>query len=136
MSRYLEDDHLANLRENSPQQGKDDGGLSKEPFQKPQDSQWGLSSSSKVKDRALALLDQLSVSPRLRSLHKLDFVYLLEGDPDGIISYMSSFQPSLRYYLHNKSSCKSFGVHLVDQPRQNPKLHIPGYNLADGKIWV
>jgi len=35
LSPYLEDGHLANLRENSPQQGEHDGGPSMEPHQEP-----------------------------------------------------------------------------------------------------
>ena len=31
LSPYIEDDHLVNLREKSPQQGEDDGGPSKGP---------------------------------------------------------------------------------------------------------
>jgi len=35
LSPYLEDDHLANLEANSPQQGEDDGGSSMGPHQEP-----------------------------------------------------------------------------------------------------
>ena len=38
LSPYLKDDHLANLRANSPQQGEHDGGPSKGAHQEPQDS--------------------------------------------------------------------------------------------------
>ena len=34
LSPYLKEDHLANLRANSPQQGEDDGGPSKETFKR------------------------------------------------------------------------------------------------------
>ena len=48
----------------------------------------GSSLSSKVKEKVLALLDQLAVLPRLRDMHKPNFIYILEGDPNRIISYM------------------------------------------------
>ena len=92
LSFYLEDDHLANLRANSPQQGEDDGGPPKGPRQEPQDILEGTSLSSKDKEKVLALLDQLAILPELRDMHKPDFmyllevVYLLEGDLEGIIS--------------------------------------------------
>ena len=87
-SPCLKDDHLVNLRANSPQQGEDDAGPSKEPYQDPLDSLGSPNLSSKVNERFLALIDLLSVPPGLSSVHKLGFVYLLEGDPDGIISCM------------------------------------------------
>jgi len=86
LSPYLKDDHLANLRANSPQQGEDDGGPSIEPGQEPQGSPRSPRPSSKVKENIQALIDQLAVLPRSTSMHKPDFVYLLEGDPDGLIS--------------------------------------------------
>ena len=86
LTPYLEDDHLVNLRANSPQQGEHDGGPSKGPHEKPQDSLEGSSSSPKVKEKVLPLLDQLAILPRLRDMHKPNFVSLLEGDPEGIIS--------------------------------------------------
>ena len=86
LSCYLEDDHLANLRENSPQQGEDDGGPSMEPHQEPQGSPRSLIPSSKVKERVQVLIDQLAVLSGSTSMHKPDFVNLLEGDPGGIIS--------------------------------------------------
>jgi len=49
LSPYPEDDHLANLRENSSQQGEDDRGPSKGPHQEPQDRVKGSSSCSTVK---------------------------------------------------------------------------------------
>ena len=45
-------------------------------------------------------------------------------------------QPSLRSKLSNKSSCKSFGFHLIGQPEQNLKLHISSFNPALGRRWV
>jgi len=86
LSPYLEDDHLVNLSANSPQQEENNGGPSMEPYHEPQGNQEGSSSSSEVKERVLTLLDQLAVQPWLRDMHKSDFVYLLEGNPDGIIS--------------------------------------------------
>jgi len=50
--------------------------------------QTGSNSSSKVKEKVQALLHQLVVLPGLNSIHKPGFVYLLESDPDGVISYM------------------------------------------------
>ena len=86
LSPYLEDDHLANLRANSPQQGEDDGGPSMAPHLGPQGSPRSPSSSPKVKEKVQALIDQLVVLPGSSSIHKPSFVYLLEGDPDGVIS--------------------------------------------------
>ena len=57
------------------------------PHQEPQSTWEGLNSSSKVKEKVQALLSQLAVLPRLEDMHKPAFVYLLEGDPDGVISY-------------------------------------------------
>jgi len=65
----------------------DDGGPSKKPQQEPQDNRGGSISSSKVRERVLTLLDQLSVLPRLRSMHEPNFVYLFGGRSEGIISY-------------------------------------------------
>jgi len=56
-----------------------DGGSSKGFHQEPQEIPKGLSSISKVKDKVLALLNQLSVLPGLRNMHKPGFIYLLEG---------------------------------------------------------
>ena len=56
LSPYLEDDHLANLRANSSQQGEDDGGPSMGPVQEPQDMLGGLNFSSKVKEQVQACL--------------------------------------------------------------------------------
>jgi len=89
LSPYLEDDHLANLRSNSPQQGEDDGGPSMVPHPGPQGSPRSPSSSPKVKEKVEAPIDQLVVLPGSSSIHKLGFIYLLEGDPDGVISYTS-----------------------------------------------
>jgi len=86
LSPYLEDDHLSNLRANSPQQGEDDGGPSMEPHREPQGNPRSPSLCSKVKEKVQALIHQLSASPRLTSMHKPYFVYLLEGEPEGVIS--------------------------------------------------
>jgi len=42
--------------------------------------------SSNVKEKVQALLTQLPLTPRYSTMHKPGFVYLLEGDPEGIIS--------------------------------------------------
>jgi len=86
LSLYLEDDHLSNLRANSPQQGEDDGGPSMEPHHEPQGSPRSLSIRSQVKEMVQALLHQHSDSPGYSPMHKPGFVYLLEGDPEGVIS--------------------------------------------------
>jgi len=75
LSPYLEDDHLANFRANSPQQGEDDGRPSMEPHQ---ESQGSPSPSSKVKQKVQALIDQLAILLGSTSMHKPSFVYLLE----------------------------------------------------------
>jgi len=59
----------------------DDGGQSMEAYHEPQGNPEGSSSSSKVKERVLTLLD-LIVLPRSGDMHEPNFVYLLEGDPD------------------------------------------------------
>jgi len=87
LSPYLEDDHLANLRANSPQQGEDDGGPSMGTDQEPQGMLRMSNFSSNVKEKVQALLTQLPLLPEYSSMHKLSFVYLLEGNPEGIISY-------------------------------------------------
>jgi len=38
---------------------------------------------SKVKEKVQALIHQLSATPGVSSMHKSDFVYLLEGEPEG-----------------------------------------------------
>jgi len=86
LSPNLEDDHLANLRTNSPQQGENDGGPSMGPRQDPQDTLGGSNFSSNVKEKVQALVHQLAVLPGLNYLHKPGFVYLLEDDHDGVIS--------------------------------------------------
>jgi len=86
LSPYLEDDHLANLRANSSQQGEDDGGPSMGPIQEPLDMLGGLHFSPKVKKQVQALLTQHAVLPGYTSSLLPGFVYLLEGDPEGVIS--------------------------------------------------
>jgi len=61
LSLYLEDDHLPNLRTNSPQQGEDDGGPSKDSAHVLQSGPRRSSSGSKVKDMVTTLLGQLIV---------------------------------------------------------------------------
>jgi len=46
----------------------------------------GSNFSSNVKETVQALLTQLPLLPGYSSMHKPGFVYLLEGDPEGIIS--------------------------------------------------
>jgi len=41
-----------------------------------------------MKEKVLVLLDHIFVLPRLGSVHKPDFVHLLEQNSEGIISYM------------------------------------------------
>jgi len=85
LSPYLEDDHLANLRANSPQQGKDNGGPSMGSHQEPQDTWGGSNFSSNVKEKVQALLHQLSILPGLNSMPKPSFVYPSEDNSDGVI---------------------------------------------------
>jgi len=86
LSPYLEDDHLENLRANSPQQAEDDGGPSMGTDQEPHGMLGRSNFSSNVKDKVQALLTQLPLLPGYSFMHKPGFVYLLEGDPGGIIS--------------------------------------------------
>jgi len=51
LSPYLEDDHIVNLRLNSPQQGEDDGGPSMGPHPRPHASLRSPSLSSKVNEK-------------------------------------------------------------------------------------
>jgi len=87
LSPYLEDDHLANLRTNSRQQGEDNGEPSMLLHQEPQDTLGGSDFNSNVNKKVQALLHQLAVLPELNSIHKPGFVYLLEDVPDAVISY-------------------------------------------------
>jgi len=41
---------------------------------------------SKVKEKVQALIHQLAASPGYSSIHKPDFVNLLQGEPEGVIS--------------------------------------------------
>jgi len=77
LSPYLEDDHLANLRANSLQHGKDDGGPSMESTSAPQNSKGNLGSSTKVQGIVQALLRQSSAPPGFEPVHKPNFVYLI-----------------------------------------------------------
>jgi len=88
LSPYLEDDHLSNLRANSRQQREDDGGPSVEPHHEPQGSLRSLSIRSQVKEMVQDFLHQHSDPPGYTPIHKPGFVSLLEGDPEGVISYM------------------------------------------------
>ena len=56
------------------------------PIEEPQDMLGGLNFSPKVKKQVQALLTKSPILPGYSSMHKPDFVYLLEGDPEGIIS--------------------------------------------------
>ena len=62
-----------------------DGGPSVEPHHEPQGSPISLSIRSQVKEMVQALLHQLSDPPGYSPTYKPDFVYLLEGDPEGVI---------------------------------------------------
>jgi len=86
LSPYPEDDHLVNLRANSPQQGEDNKGPSIGPYQEPQGTLEGLNSNSKVKEKVQALLNELVALPEIRDTHKFGSIYLLEGHLDGVIS--------------------------------------------------
>jgi len=66
--------------------GQSDGGPSMSPGQEPQDMLGGSKFSSNVKEKVQALLTQLPLLPGYSSMRKPGFVYLLEGDPEGIIS--------------------------------------------------
>ena len=79
LSPYLEDDHLANLRANSSQEGEDEGGPSMGPIQEPQDMLGGLNFSPKVKKQVQALLIQLPILPGYSSIHAQARFCLLVG---------------------------------------------------------
>jgi len=55
--------------------------------QEPQGMLGGSNFSSNVKEKVQALLTQLPLLPGYSSMREPGFVYLLEGDPEGIISY-------------------------------------------------
>ena len=57
-----------------------------EPHHEPQGSPRSPGLHSKVKEKVQALIHQLSASPGFTSMHKPGFVYLLEGEPEGVIS--------------------------------------------------
>ena len=57
-----------------------------EPHHEPQGSPRSLSMHSQVKEMVQALLHQLSDPPGYSSMHKPGFVYILEGDLEGVIS--------------------------------------------------
>ena len=57
-----------------------------EPHHEAQDSPRSPSLRSKVKEKVQDLIQQLSASPGLTSMHKPSFVYLLEGEPKGVVS--------------------------------------------------
>ena len=59
------------------------------PHQQPQGTLEGLNSSSKVNEKVQPLLNQLAIPLGLEDMHKPSFVYLLMGDPDGVISCTS-----------------------------------------------
>jgi len=56
------------------------------PDKEPQDMLGGSNFSSNVKEKVQALLSQLPLLAGYLSMHKPDFVYLLEGNLGGIIS--------------------------------------------------
>ena len=62
-----------------------DGGPPMEPHQEPQDSPRSLSICSQVKEMVQAFLHQQSEPTGYSAIHKPGFVYLLEGDPEGVI---------------------------------------------------
>ena len=64
-----------------------DGGPSLGTDQELQDMLGGSNFSSNVKEKVKALLAKLLILPRYTSSHKPGFVYLLEGDPEGVISF-------------------------------------------------
>ena len=68
-----------------------DGGPSMEPHHEAQGSPRSLSICSQVKEMVQAFLHQHSDPPGYSPMHKPDFVYLLEGDPDGVISCTPHF---------------------------------------------
>ena len=63
-----------------------DGGPSMGTNQELQDMLGGSNFSSNLKEKVKALLAQLHILPGYTSSHKPGFVYLLEGEPEGIIS--------------------------------------------------
>jgi len=67
LSSYLEDEHLANLRANSPQQGEDNGGPSMGPHEEPPGSPRSSSPRSNIKEKVQELIHQVSVLPGLTS---------------------------------------------------------------------
>jgi len=77
LSSFLDDDHLLNLRANSPQQGEDDGGPSMESCQDLQNSQGRSDSSSKVQGIVQTLLNQSYDPPNFDPVDKTDFVHLI-----------------------------------------------------------
>ena len=62
-----------------------DGGPSKGAHQERKGSLEGSSSCCKVKEKVLALLDQLVVVPGLRDMNEPGFVYRLDGASEGVI---------------------------------------------------
>ena len=84
LSPYVEDDHLANLRANSPQQGEDDGEPSMGPHQGYLDNPRSSSSGAKIKEKVLAMVSQATAQPGCSSMQRPGFVFLIAGDPEGI----------------------------------------------------
>jgi len=74
---YLGNDYIANLRENSPQQGEDDGGTLMSQPVGPQKSRRSLSLSTKVQGIIQPLLSQSSTLPGIKLVHKPNFVHLI-----------------------------------------------------------
>jgi len=86
LSPYFEDDHLANLRINSPQQGEDDGGpsmaLSLAHPNNPQRSNY----KSKVKEWIKSFLVQQAEMPVWAYSKSLDFLTLLGEFPEVVMA--------------------------------------------------
>jgi len=55
------------------------------PHKDPQGTLEGLKSSSNVKEKVQGLLNQLAILPGLEDMHKPNFDYLLECDPNAVI---------------------------------------------------
>ena len=62
-----------------------------EPHHEPQGSPRSPSLRSKVNHKVQALIHQLSSSPGLTYVNKPGFLYLLEGELEGVISYTPHF---------------------------------------------
>jgi len=88
VARVRVDSSSVNLNILTKSLNPNDGGPSMGLDQEPQDMLGGSNFSSNVKGKVLALLNQLPILPGDSSMRKPGFFYLLEGDPEGIISCM------------------------------------------------